>query len=232
LLTINLIINKKDMNFLKRNKIYAAIVGSFMVLSVLSVSIPVLARFSATDDMVVTQAEAFDAVAAHLTLNNQSEATSTVLVDLSDNTNFFHVPSSGSIDISEIIFSAYSISENASGTAKFGVIASSTNEGALVDVYWFKTVYFDTDISKSDSWGKEIDVKYSPSVLQTRIESGSPTKFLTDDTSLLTSDYATTTDNISPNGNINPNVGDLVMDIPYLIGNATITVDILYSVKE
>lgn len=219
------------MHYLRRNKLYAAIVGSFMVLSVLAVSVPVFARFSDTDDMVVTPDVAVDNRAVHMQLigDTNQTPTSTVLVDLSDTTNFKHSPNSGAIRVSRI-YTSFTSDTVASTTLQFGVVASTTPEGHIADVYWFDSVYFSTDVNRRAS--QVLD--YSPSVFDLRITSGAPANFVTNEKSMSTSNFATTSTKTSPRGlfTVAPNVGDLVMRQNYLNAKATVTVSVLYSVLE
>lgn len=220
------------MNYLAKNKIYAAIVGSFMVLSILAISVPIFARTSSTaGDIVTVSSEVIDNRAVHLQLvgDTTQAPTSTVLVDLSDNSNFKHIPSTGAIKVSQASFT-WASDTVASTTLQIGVIASTTPEGNLADVYWFDSVAFSTDVARRAS----IVRNYSPSVISLALSGGAPSYFVTNEKDMSTSNFATTSTKTSPRGlfTVAPNVGDLVMRVKYLNGKATITADILYTVEE
>src|SRR3990167_8416005 len=115
------------------------LVAVFFLLSGLNVA---YARLNnRTGDEVVTATDAEDNVMSRVILPANTTATSSVLVDLSDNTNFKHTPSSGSVDIAQIAID-WQIDDTAttSKQVKFGVVASTTASGAVVDIYWFAAV--------------------------------------------------------------------------------------------
>jgi hypothetical protein len=114
-----------------------------------------------------------------------------------------------------------------------GVIASSTASGANTDVYWFDEVHFasDTLAGVRNQSRSRVVLDYNPSVMKMDLSSGSPASFITNDKSLYTAEYATTTPVYSPNGFIYPGVGDLVLRVYAQQGNSTTTVSTLGRVK-
>ena len=197
-----------------------------------------LARFTGdTFDMIVEDAQAIDNQQAHLLLADLTEATSTVLVDLSDITNFPHFRNAGAIEVSqirvtwEVADSSFSL---ATTTAKFGVYASTTDAGEVADIYWFDTVTFSAETENR----KTVVLDYSPSLMRLGLSSGVPTDFVTGDISTSTTNYATTTNLISPavaftstTFPTNPGVGDLVMDVSSHAGTASIGISVLYHIN-
>lgn len=183
-------------------------------------------------DEIVESSDAVDNVLARLLLVAETTATSTLLADLSDYTNFPHEPGT-SIEVSKIIVN-WSTNVVATTTAKFGVVASSTPSGSNVDVYWFDEVSFTSSslAGATDQPGRQQAVlDYAPGVVKLNLSSGEPVSFLSNDSSLYTASYATTTALISPNGYINPGVGDLVMQIYSQEGTATTSASVLYRVR-
>jgi len=178
-------------------------------------------------DNVVESSDAVDNVSARLLLAGETTATSTSLVDLSDETNFPHNAGSA-IEVSKIIFD-WQTETVASTTIKVGLIASSTDSGSNVDVYWFDTVNFNSNDSDSSRQQRVLD--YSDSVVKLGISSGKPSGFLANDSDLYTADFATTTQLLSPNEYINLGVGDLVMQVFSQKGIATTSAHTIYRVR-
>lgn len=208
---------------------------AFVVLQVY----PVEARIN-NNDQVVVSAQTNDNVAVRLNLPAIAAATSTVLVDLSDTTNFQHSAASGIMQISQIRVN-WSSNVIATTTLKFGVIASSSASGALADVYWFDELSFNNSgLSATDSRGyrQEKVIDYNGSVMKLDISSALPNSFFTNDKSTSDNTFATTTKLSSPVGltsagsGSNPGVGDLVMRIYSQQGTATTSVSVMYRVKE
>lgn len=223
-----------------QNKARVTTIGFFAVLALISMLIlatQVSARISSTrGDNVVEQAVAEDVSAFKMTLPALTAATSTVLVDLSDTTNFKHIPTSGGIEVFKLRFD-WSTQVIATTTIRVGVIASTTPAGNLVDVYWFDEVSFTSSslAGLTDQSGRQSAViDYLPSVLKARVASGVPSHFTTNAKDTSSPKYATTTSYTSPRGlfTVTPNVGDLVMEIYDQKGTATTSVSGLYRVTE
>ena len=182
------------------------------------------------NDQVVVQSSVEDNVAAHLLVASETTATSTLLVDLSDVTNYPHYMNAGTLEIAQIRVD-YSADTAASTTLKFGVIASSTQAGDLTDLYWFDEVSFSLAGTSGDEHDSKI-LDYSPSVMKLNLASGEPVSFLTNDSSLVDATYATTTALLSPAGYASPGVGDLIMKVYSQSGTATISATAIYRIKE
>ena len=217
-------------------KIQKILLSGFVFLTVFSLVQIAYARISNySDDEVTTSAMTEDGVMVRLTLPANDSATSTVLVDLSDNLNFRHGPSSGSVDISKIRVSNYALS-NATTTIKFGVIASTSPSGNVADIYWFDDVSFTTDGNRANSVDliQDKTIDYFPSLLKTRISSATSSSFVSNDLTRSASYFATTTKYTSPRGinSVNPAVGDVVMRVYDQKGTATTTVDLFYRVTR
>ena len=216
---------------LKRNAV------ALVLLLVMLLAPTVYARTSnrAGDDVVqISVAE--DSVAFKMTLPALTAATSTVLVDLSDTTNFKHVASTGGVEVTKLSFD-WSTQVVATTTIRVGVIASTTPAGNLADIYWFDEVSFSTGslVASTDQSGRQNKVlDYSPSILNARVASGVPSYFVTNQSDTSSTKYATTTKYTSPRGSftVNPNVGDLVMEIYDQKGTATTSVTGIYRVTE
>ena len=215
-----------------------SILTLFAIASVLALAVAwssvVYARISSPrGDEIVESSDAVDNVLARLVLAAETTATSTSLVDLSDESGFPHIAGSA-IEVSKIIVN-WSTDVIATTTLKFGVIASSTPAGDLVDVYWFDEVSFTSsnlDGTAVDQPGRQQRVlDYSPSVVKLDIASGLPNSFLANDSSTLNSTFATTTRLISPNGYVALGVGDLVMRVYDQKGTATTSATVLYRVR-
>ena len=183
------------------------------------------------NDPVVQDAAVVDNVAAHLTVISETTATSTLLVDLDDTTNFPHFVTAGSLELSQIRFDFHALG-SATTTVKIGVVASTTPEGNLTDLYWFDEATFTaTDGGNTDD-NTSLTLNYAPSTLKLNLSSGEPASFLTNDYQQSTTDYATTTALLSPKGYSAPEAGDLIMKIYRQSGAATTSATVLYRVVE
>lgn len=227
----------------KTDKVSVALFGLFAILMI--ASLYQIAYGRSTDlrsDMVTEDASAVDNVAVHMELPALTAATSTVLVDLSDTTNFPH-DFTGAIEISQIRVEWSSLAAVASTTVKFGVLASTTNQGKT-DIYWFDRMTFSTqmdsvDVSTAGAMRSLVKtINYAPSVMSLALSSGAPSKFLSNDTTLFTTAYATTSSLQSPRGSANslhvfPAAGDLVMSIEGQSAQAaaTTSVTVLYRIR-
>lgn len=180
------------------------------------------------NDQVVRSSELVDNVAVRFELLAETTATSTIAIDLSDTTNFPHV-STGALEIAQIHIDWDSLVA-ATTTIKFGVLASSTDAGDLVDVYFFDSVSFSNYPSGDGGLGVQSKtLSYSPSAIRFDLSSGAPSRFLSDDSLIVTAAYATTTELDSANGFINPGVGDMVMEIYGQAGTASTSITVIYS---
>ena len=179
-------------------------------------------------DLVVTQTERVDNVFSNFVLTNLSgTATNTILVDLSDITNFPHYRT-GSVQVSKIFGSFTTTDALASTTLQFGVFASTSATSVKVsDIYWFDEIYYDTLLN--DRGVSQFSIDYAPSAVKLDIASGAPNSFLSNNKDLATTTLATTTLRNSPNGYIAPGVGDLVMRADSIIGTITISVSAMYD---
>ena len=189
------------------------------------------------NDAVVSLSQQQDNVATKLTLPNISIATSTILADLSDTTNFKHI-STNNFEVDKILVD-WSTEGQATTTLKFGVIASTTPSGALVDVYWFDELsFYSGAISAGNGLSRQsATIDYSPSVIKLSLSSGAPSGFFSNDKNMVDTTFATSTKLSSPVGltsagsGSNPGVGDLVMRIYDQRGNATTSVTTLLRTK-
>ena len=196
----------------------------------LAISFPSVEARINNNDQVVVQSSVEDNVAVHFLAAAEDTASSTVLVDLSDVTNYPHYMNAGTMEITQIRLD-HSSEAAASTTLKFGVLASSTIAGDLVDIYWFDEISFSNDGATGNNHQSKI-LDYSPSVMKLNLSSGIPVSFLTNDSSLVDTFYATTTSLRNPNGYGAPGVGDLLMKIYNQEGTATTSVTVLYRIKE
>lgn len=217
-----------------------AIVGLAVIASIVGYQF-VEARFTDnTFDQIVQTAEAVDNFQISMELPNLSAPTTTVLVSLENVADFPHARNAGSIEVSKIwgTFSALpgsgdvvSIPPNEATTTvlQFGVIASSTPTGDLTDIVWFDSVNYN---ALEDGLNKTFELTYTPSVISLALNSASTTRLLSNVSDLATSDYATTSSLTSPQGTgARPRVGDLVMKVDSIFGNATVTANALYKIK-
>ncbi len=183
------------------------------------------------NDPVVQDAAVVDNVAVHLTVISETTATSTLLVDLDDTTNFPHYVTAGSLELSQIRFDFHAL-DSSTTTVKIGVVASTTPEGNLTDIYWFDEATFTaTDGGNADDH-TSLTLDYAPSTLKLNLSGGEPASFLTNDYQKSTTDYATTTALLSPKGYSAPEAGDLIMKIYRQSGIATTSATALYRVIE
>lgn len=157
-------------------------------------------------------------------------STSTVLIDLSDSTNF---PHSGT---REITIQSLKIDVDkaaaSTGTVKVGVVSSINASSGTVT--WFAGKEFLLNVSNTE---KTIDNTYIPSYLPLRVatlatsdDSVETPYILSNDTTDASSTYQTDVELPSPSGGSNPGPGDIVMAITKT-GEAAITVlvEIFYS---
>ena len=218
--------------------VFSAVLAIAVLLSLVNIA---YARLNnRTGDLVVTQTDSEDNVMARLQLANNSNATSTLLVDLSGTSVYKHTPNAGSVDISQIRLTWFTTGTATTSTeVLLGVIASTTKSGSLTDIHWFarETFFADNDngidTTQVDERSQERVLSFSPSLLKTRITSAEPANFVTNDTSLATSLFATTSPLITADGTYSaPGVGDVVMRIHSQTGNATTSATVLYRVTE
>lgn len=186
------------------------------------------------NDTVVSLSQQQDNVAVKMILPAMTVATSTVLVDVSNTTNFKHVGSV--LEVSKISF-AFSSETAATTTLKIGLIASTSASGALADVYWFDEVSFVTASSSLANYRQEKVLDYGVSAIKLGVSGGLPTGFLSNDKATSFSGFATTTKVSSPIGLTSagsgslPGVGDLVMSVYSMQGVATTSVTVIYRAK-
>lgn len=177
------------------------------------------------EDMVVQMEEAEDNVMVGIEILDQTEATTTDMIDISDNTNFPHITTTGDIEISQIrtVFSAEGL---ASTTVKYGVIASTSPDGSVVDVQYFHTVVYDS----LDSAVKTDVFDASPSLIKFAISSASTTDIVSNDFVRSTTTMATTSPITSPLGEftVAPGVGDLIMTVYDIVGTVDIRSQVMY----
>ena len=216
---------------MKKNKIFIALIPLFLFAIVGTASAFVYEKLSYGGNYVLTATqEQEENVAIVMTLPSLSGATSTILVDLSDGTMFPHYQTSGQIVISRIK-AIWETGPNdvASTTLKFGVIASTTPSGNLSDVKYFDRIDFSTD----DKTYQQVTLDYTPSLMKLGLSSATTTGFLTNDTDMATTSFATTTAYTSPRGafTVKPGVGDLIMSVYKQNGTASTTIQVFYHVK-
>ncbi len=189
---------------------------------------------SPRSDDVTENSAALDAVGFTMLIQNITTATSTILVDQSDTTNFKH-PNTGAVEIFKLRVD-WQTNATASTTLRFGVIASSTSAGDLTDIYWFDQMSFASNLDGSGGSNSRQtkEISYMPGVLNARVASGVPSKFLTAIKDTSSSKYATTSTYRSPLGAFvsSPGVGDVVMEVYSQNGAASTTVSGLYRVTE
>jgi len=139
-----------------------------------------------------------------ITANTAS--TSTILIDLSDTTNYPHKRTT-SIDISHINISLDKASTS-SGTLKIGVITAISATNA--DVSFFSGI----DFANATETYIERKEDIVPSTIRTLVKGGSVSFILTNDTSLA--DTAFQTDvllDTAAGGTANPAIGDIVVQV-------------------
>ena len=212
-------------------RVATGIIAIALLFAVMGVQIA-YARIN-NNDAVVSLSQQQDNVSTRLLLSAMTTATSTIGVDLSDTTNFKHSNSAGTIEVSQIRFE-WDTLVPATTTVKIGVIASTSITGAVSDVYWFDEVGFVYNSQITDSTIKQTRVlNYAPGAMKLGVASGIPTGFLSNDSSISSSDSATTPTLRSPRGNFlsSPGVGDLVYRIAVQAGTATTSISTDYRVK-
>lgn len=210
------------------SRIFVAAVFLALLFSVTSIQIA-YARVN-NNDMVMSLSQQQDNVLSRLIIPAGTVATSTQLVDLSNVTNFRHVRSTGTVEISQIRFD-WSTDTAATTTIKVGVIASTSPSGNVSDVYWFDSVSFASAIGTNFTGRQSAVLDYAVSAVKLDLSSGLPASYLTGDSSLSQSSYATTTTIKSPSGFANPGVGDLVAQVYDQKGTATTSISTIYRVK-
>jgi len=220
------LINFKKMKKINFNLFLPALI---IVIAITVIVFGTQARIN-NNDQVVVQSSIEDNIAVHLMLAAETTATSTDLVDLSDTTNYPHYMNAGTMEIAQVRFD-YSTETTASTTLKLGVIASSTQAGDYVDIYWFDEISFFADGTETNSRQSKV-IDYAPSVMKLNLSGGKPVSFLSNDYSLWTTDYATTSPLKSPAGYGAPGVGDLIMKVYDQKGTATTSVTAIYRIKE
>ncbi len=187
-------------------------------------------------DTVVSNSQQNDNVISRLTIPALASATSTILVDKSDVTNWKH-SASNAVEVSQIRI-AWTTDVVATTTLKIGVIASTSASGALADIYWFDEVSFSTIGGGNAFLGRQEKViDYGNSVAKLDIASAQSSKIFTNDVSLSSSLFATTSKISSSVGLTSagsgtfPAVGDLVMRVYDQKGTATTSVTTVYRTK-
>ena len=189
------------------------------------------------NDTVVSLSQQNDNVASKLLLPSLGVATSTILVDISgaSTTAFTHIATAGRIEVSQIHID-WSANALATTTLKFGLVASSTH-GVVSDVYWFDEVSFSTFNPSGLNGRQSVILDYGLSAIRLDVANGRPASFLTNDTLINTTNYATSTKISSPYGlqtsglGSFPGVGDLVMQVHQQLGTATTSVTTIYRTK-
>lgn len=187
---------------------------------------------SSNSDIVSALAQTKDNVISKVTIPALATATSTVLVDVSDTTNFKHVANSN-VEVSQIRVE-WSADVVATTTLKFGVIASTTPAGNLVDVYWFEEMSFSTYALGTFNGRQEKVIDFGVSMAKLGVSGGLPTGVFSNDKNTSSNLFATTTKNSSPIGLASagsgsfPGVGDLVMQVYAQQGTATTSVTTVY----
>ena len=226
----------------KSDKVGIALFAIFIVLTL--ASLYQIAQGRSTDlrsDLVVADEATQDNVAVHLFLSSLTAATSTVLVDLSDTTNFPH-KLTGNIEVAQIRIE-WDATTTATTSLRFGLIASSSVTQALNDIFWFDNARFNTEtanVTTRESRKSKV-INYAPGVLKLNVSGGVPSAFLTNEKQLLSSTFATSTKLSSPLGVsdvttnasvlVNPAVGDLLMQVSEQSGIATTSVTVIYRVR-
>ena len=200
-----------------------------LVLSVTGIQIA-YARVN-NNDPVQAPAQLQDNISARFTMPALTTSTSTVGVDLSNTTNFKHFNSSGAIEVSQIRFE-WSTLVPATTTIKVGVIASSSANGAVVDVYYFDEISFVHHTGNLNPRQSKT-LNYQPGAMKLGLSSGAPISFITNEFSTSTTEFATTTYLTSPLGKsmTRPNVGDLIYRFYEQAGTATTSITTDYRVK-
>lgn len=131
-------------------------------------------------------------------------STATILIDLSDTSNFPHKQTT-SIDISYLKITVEKVRAS-SGTIKVGVVTRVDATNA--DVSFFASVIFATTTATRI----EKELAISPSTIRTRIKNGAPLFFVTNDSStsdtLFQTDFPLAT---GAGGLATPEVGDIVV---------------------
>ena len=215
--------------FQNRKVLDLFLLGALVLVGIAVVASITYARVSTRGDQVTERVESVDNVASHLLVAAETTATSTLLIDKSDTTNYPHF-STGSkgLELSQIR-ADWSTLGAATTTLKFGLVASSSSSGSIVDVYWFDTLTFSGSLAADRSQTKVLN--YDPSVMRFDVASGAPVSYITNDKSLNTTQFATTSTLLAPDGYSAPGVGDLVMRIFSQQGTATTSVTTLYKVR-
>ena len=134
-----------------------------------------------------------------------------VLVDLSDTTNFPH-DSTGRIDITQLKV-AIDPASNSVGSVKIGVITRI--DGTNADITYGWSIPF----GKSPSRILTV-TNFNPSQMKFSISGGATTRIISNDTETSVAAVNTGASLGSPNGNIAPGLGDVVLKYTYTSGTA------------
>ena len=221
------------MNILKVNhapRVIAIVAVAGLLAGVMGYQVVQARNTSVYFDEVVESSDAMDNVVVRLEVGAETTATSTLLVDRDDTTNWPHdLVGANGIEVSQIKFD-WLANGAATTSVKVGVVASTSRSGAESDVYWFDEVSFSTN-APTYTGRQSRTLSYAPSTVKLFLSGGAPSKFLTNDSLLANHSYATTTPLLSPNGYTEPEVGDLVMQIEKQEGTATTSVQAIYRTR-
>lgn len=186
----------------------------------------VYARTSLTDEEIVKNVEAEENKLVHYQLDLLTSGTSTVLVDLSDTTNYPHFVNDGNIQISRVAITSHSTSTASTSTVQLGVIGT-TNAATSSDIYWFEEV---TLVLTGAGASTEV-LDYSPSVAQLDVDSGEPIHFVTNSKSLANTTFQTDVALNNAVGTTTSGTGDFVATIAQ-DGQSDVGITVFYRVTE
>ena len=169
------------------------------------------ARMSRDNEVFVTGSPAVDDVRAVMSLAGITSTTYEVLVDLSDTTNFPH-EETGRIDLTQLKV-AVDPGTTSAGFVKVGLITRI--DGTDADIEYFFVVPF------GKQGGRILSISnFNPSQIKCEVSGGAATKFISDDTETSVAAVNTGASLNSPNGSINPGLGDVVVKYQHTSGNA------------
>ena len=160
---------------------------------------------------VTSSATELDVRAVLAPVTGITSTTYRILVDLSDTTNFPH-DQTGRIDITQLK-SVVDPASNTVGVVKFGVITRI--DGTDADITWGWTIPFGKNPARILTI-----TNFNPSQMKFQISGGSTTKIISNETSSSVTAVNTGATLGSPNGNITPGLGDVIVGFFHTSGSA------------
>lgn len=165
-------------------------------------------------------------VALKYHINGLTTSTSTVLIDLSDTTNFPH-KYTGAINIANISVQVDKL-DTSSGTIKIGVVTRVDVSSA--DVKYFYEASYNNTVAASFLNEVTRFTNTAGFFFRTKVNSANNTPYIISNDTSNTAIFQTDVQLPSPNGNILPGKGDIVLSFTNNGSGATrFVIDLLYN---